>query len=154
MCSEFIQEVVSDLSRRWSSLAKCALYKLWCFDIYTHTPADPGPGAPFSILEVMRVARLISLEFSRNLSMTLPSDYTPLTIAEVFYMATMGGAQGTYQTTRVHEPSQVVCIIIRIVHILLVNCYCTCCNLNKWRNGSVLSVSNSHLLSYFYCMGL
>ena len=62
----------------------------------------------------MRVARLISLEFSRNLSMTLPSDYTPLTLAEVFYMATMGGAQGTYQTTRVHEPSQVVCIIIRI----------------------------------------
>ena len=46
--------------------------------------------------------------------MTLPSDYTPLTIAEVFYMATMGGAQGTYQTTRVHEPSQVVCIIRRI----------------------------------------
>ena len=65
----------------------------------------------------MRVARLISLEFSRNLSMTLPSDYTPLTIAEVFYMATMGGAQGTYQTTRVHEPSQVVCIIIRIKYI-------------------------------------
>ena len=62
----------------------------------------------------MRVARLISLEFSRNFSMTLPSDYTPLTIAEVFYMATMGGSQGTYQTTRVHEPSQVVCIIIRI----------------------------------------
>ena len=49
--------------------------------------------------------------------MTLLSDYTPLTIAEVFYMATMGGAQGTYQTTRVHEPSQVVCIIIRIKYI-------------------------------------
>ena len=99
----------------------------------------------------MRVARLISLEFSRNLSMTLPSDYTPLTIAEVFYMATMGGAQGTYQTTRVHEPSQVVCIIIRIVHILLVNCYCTCCNLNKWRDGIVWKGVCWHVIWCAFC---
>ena len=59
--------------------------------IHVHPPAD---GARFSILEVMRAAQLASLALSRNLSMTLPPDYTPLTLAEVFYMATMGGAQG------------------------------------------------------------
>ena len=42
----------------------------------------------------MRVAQLASLALSRNLSMSLPPEYTPLTLAEVFYMATMGGAQG------------------------------------------------------------
>ena len=65
----------------------------------THPSADPGPATSFSILEVMRVAQLASSALSRNLSMTLPSDYTPLTLAEVFYMATMGGAQGTYTNT-------------------------------------------------------
>ena len=67
--------------------------------ISTHPSADPGPATPFSILEVMRVAQLASQAFSMNLSMTLPSDYTPLTLAEVFYMATMGGAQGTCTST-------------------------------------------------------
>ena len=57
-------------------------------------PADGGPGSEFSMLEVMRVAQLASHALSRNLSMDLPPDYTPLTLAEVFYMATMGGAQG------------------------------------------------------------
>ena len=56
--------------------------------------ADGGPGSVFSILEVMRVAQLASRALSMNLSMTLPPDYTPLTLAEVFYMATMGGARG------------------------------------------------------------
>jgi len=28
--------------------------------------------------------------------MNLPADYTPLTLAEGFYMATMGGAQGIH----------------------------------------------------------
>ena len=42
----------------------------------------------------MRTAQLASRALSRNLSMTLPPDYTSLTLAEVFYMATMGGAIG------------------------------------------------------------
>ena len=60
-----------------------------------------GPGPAFSILEVIRVAQLASRDLSRNLSMNLPADYTPLTIAELFYLATMGGAQGiSYQLKR------------------------------------------------------
>ena len=70
-----------------------------CSIIFTHPSADPGPGSSFSILEAMRVAQRTSLALSQNLSMTLPPDYTPLTLAEVFYMATMGGAQGTYLTS-------------------------------------------------------
>ena len=48
----------------------------------------------FSMLDVMKVAHLASSALSQNLSMALPPDYTPLTLAEVFYMATMGGARG------------------------------------------------------------
>ena len=57
-----------------------------------HPPADGT--STISVFEVMKVAQLGSLALSRNLSMNLPPDYTPLTLAEVFYMATMGGAQG------------------------------------------------------------
>ena len=35
--------------------------------------------------------------------MDLPPDYTPLTLAEVFYMATMGGARGAYLLTELHK---------------------------------------------------
>ena len=35
--------------------------------------------------------------------MDLPPDYTPLTLAEVFYMATMGGARGAYLPTELHK---------------------------------------------------
>ena len=42
----------------------------------------------------MRTAQLASRELSRNISKNLPADYTPLTLAEVFYLATMGGARG------------------------------------------------------------
>jgi len=44
----------------------------------------------------MRAAEVASRALSRNLSMDLPPDYTPLSLAEVFYMATMGGARGAY----------------------------------------------------------
>ena len=57
-----------------------------------HPPADGA--STISVFEVMKVAQLGSLALSRNLSMSLPPDYTPFTLAEVFYMATMGGAQG------------------------------------------------------------
>ena len=65
--------------------------------------ADGGPGSVFSMLEVMRVAQLASHALSRNLSMTLPPDYTPLTLAEVFYMVTMGGARGTMLITQANS---------------------------------------------------
>ena len=61
---------------------------------FIHPLADTGAGTVFSMLDVMRVAQLASSALSQNLSMALPPDYTPLTIAEVFYMATMGGARG------------------------------------------------------------
>ena len=62
--------------------------------LFIHPLADTGAGTVFSMLDVMRVAQLASSALSQNLSMALPPDYTPLTIAEVFYMATMGGARG------------------------------------------------------------
>ena len=85
------------------SLTKCVLYMSWCFDVCTHPLADPGPGTPFSVLEVMRVAQLASHALSLNLTMDLPPDYTPLSLAEVFYMATMGGAKGMYLLTELHK---------------------------------------------------
>ena len=57
----------------------------------------------FSILEEMRVAQTASRALSLNLTMDLPPDYTPLSLAEVFYMATMGGAKGTYLLTELHK---------------------------------------------------
>lgn len=61
-----------------------------------HPPAGPSP--TFSILDVIRVAQLASRQLSRNETMNLPSDYTALTLAELFYLATMGGAQGIHLT--------------------------------------------------------
>ena len=78
-------------------------YMSWCFDICTHPPAVNGPESVFSILEEMRVAQTASRALSRNLTMDLPPDYTPLSLAEVFYMATMGGAKGTYLQTELHK---------------------------------------------------
>ena len=63
-------------------------------EICLYSAVDAGAGYSYSILDVMRTAQLASRELSRNISKNLPSDYTPLTLAEVFYMATMGGAQG------------------------------------------------------------
>ena len=62
--------------------------------VCSYPSVDAGAGYTYSILEVMRVAQLASHELSRNISRNLPPDYRPLTLAEVFYMATIGGAQG------------------------------------------------------------
>ena len=57
------------------------------------------PGVPFgqstSALTEVRTALLASRALSLNLTMNLSADYTPLMLAEGFYMATMGGAEGT-----------------------------------------------------------
>jgi len=42
----------------------------------------------------MRVAHHVSRAVSFNFTGDLPADYDPLTIDEVFYLATLGGAQG------------------------------------------------------------
>jgi len=47
-----------------------------------------------SILVEMRTALHASQALSQNLSMTLPAGYTPLSLAEGFYLATLGGAEG------------------------------------------------------------
>ena len=62
--------------------------------VCSYPSVDAEAGYTYSILEVMRVAQLASRELSRNISRNLSPDYTPLTLAEVFYMATMGGARG------------------------------------------------------------
>ena len=46
----------------------------------------------------MRTALLASQALGLNFTMDLPPDYTPLTLSEGFYMATMGGAEGTLST--------------------------------------------------------
>ena len=51
----------------------------------------------------MRAAQTASRALGLNLTMDLPPDYTPLTLAEVFYMATMGGAKGTYRLNIMHH---------------------------------------------------
>ena len=55
--------------------------------------------------------------------MDLPPDYTPLSLAEVFYMATMGGAKGTYLLTELHNwyaSYHLSRIILRfIMHVLV-----------------------------------
>ena len=56
---------------------------------------DIAEGYSPSILTEMRVALIASRAFSLNYTRNLPAGYTPLTLAEGFYMATMGGAEGT-----------------------------------------------------------
>ena len=52
--------------------------------------------------------------------MDLPPDYTPLSLAEVFYMATMGGARGTYRLNVMHHiPLEQNDILRFIVHVLV-----------------------------------
>ena len=58
-------------------------------------PADGGDGYSPSVLSEMRVAIHVSQALSLNLTRNVPADYTSLTLAEGFYMATMGGAEGT-----------------------------------------------------------
>ena len=56
------------------------------------------PGQSTSVLTEMRTALLASQALGLNFTMDLPPDYTPLTLSEGFYMATMGGAEGTLST--------------------------------------------------------
>jgi len=62
---------------------------------YNLSSADVAAGYSPFVLEEMRIALRASQALSLNLSMDLPADYTPLSLAEGFYMATMGGAIGT-----------------------------------------------------------
>jgi len=65
-------------------------YVLLCFI------SDISAGYSTSILNAMRVALHASLALSLNLTSDLPAGYTALTLAEGFYLATLGGAEGTY----------------------------------------------------------
>ena len=57
--------------------------------------AEIAGGYSPSILVEMRTALHASQALSQNLSMTLPAGYTPLSLAEGFYLATLGGAEGS-----------------------------------------------------------
>ena len=59
-------------------------------------PAGYAVGYSSFILAEMRVALLASRALRLNLTGSLPADYAQLTLAEGFYLATMGGAQGSY----------------------------------------------------------
>ena len=63
--------------------------------LYNLSSADVPGGYSAFVLEEMRTALRASQTLRLNLSMDLPADYTPLSLAEGFYMATMGGAIGT-----------------------------------------------------------
>ena len=66
---------------------------------YNLSSVDIAAGYSPSVLNEMRTALHASRALSLNLTMNLPAGYTPLTLAEGFYMATMGGAQGTHAFT-------------------------------------------------------
>jgi len=61
---------------------------------YTLCSPDVAAGVSPFILRTMRVAHHVSRAVSFNFTGDLPADYAPLTIDEVFYLATLGGAQG------------------------------------------------------------
>ena len=63
--------------------------------LYNLSSADVPGGYSAFVLEEMKTALRASQTLRLNLSMDLPADYTPLSLAEGFYMATMGGATGT-----------------------------------------------------------
>ena len=52
-------------------------------------------GYSISILNALRVGIHASKALSLNITGNIPADYTALTLAEGFYLATMGGAEGT-----------------------------------------------------------
>ena len=58
-----------------NSFIKCALHLDLVMSI--HLPAGLA-GPAFSILDVMRVAQLASCDLRRNISKSLPANYTPL----------------------------------------------------------------------------
>ena len=64
---------------------------------------DIAVGYSPSVLTEMRVALLASRALRLNLTMNLPADYTQLTLDEVFYLATMGGAEGAYTYSRIWQ---------------------------------------------------
>ena len=65
--------------------------------------SDISAGYSTSILNAMRVALHVSLALSQNLTRDLPAGYTALTLAEGFYLATLGGAEGTYDAPLINE---------------------------------------------------
>ena len=65
--------------------------------------SDVSAGYSTSILNAMRVALHVSLALSLNLTRDLPAGYTALTLAEGFYLATLGGAEGTYDAPLINE---------------------------------------------------
>ena len=63
---------------------------------YNLSSTDVAGGYSPSVLNEMRTALHASRALHLNLTRDLPADYTALTLAEGFYMATMGGAEGMH----------------------------------------------------------
>ena len=66
----------------------------WTMHHYTLYSPDVAAGVSPFILRTMRVAHHVSRAVSFNFTGNLPAGYAPLTIDEVFYLATLGGARG------------------------------------------------------------
>ena len=64
-------------------------------DDYNLSSVDIAGGYAPSVLNEMRTALHASHALRLNLT-DLPADYTALTLAEGFYMATMGGEEGIH----------------------------------------------------------
>jgi len=78
--------------------AETKYYMLLCSII-----SDISAGYSTFILNAMRVALHVSLALSLNLTRDLPAGYTALNLAEGFYLATLGGAEGTYDAPLINE---------------------------------------------------
>ena len=81
--------VINSSYGRLVTISKLKIGKNYVFVMMSVHPPAGVAGPAFSILDAMRTAQLASRELSRNVSKNLPADYTPLTLAEMFYLATM-----------------------------------------------------------------
>ena len=72
------------------TISKLKIGKNYVFVMISVHPPAGVAGPAFSILDVMRVAQLASCDLRRNISKTcLQTTHHSITIAELFYLATM-----------------------------------------------------------------
>ncbi|KAF6206470.1 hypothetical protein GE061_017703 [Apolygus lucorum] len=76
-------------SNTWLKSGICDVRKLWSNNVKVGLGTDIGAGSVSSIIDAMRSALAVSI----NKSFYSSEDYKPLTYPEVFFLATLGGAE-------------------------------------------------------------